>query len=223
MTIELWHCSNARSFRVLWTLEEIGLPYQLHMLNFPPRVNHKEFFQENPLGTIPFLRDGTTELTESCAMVQYLGDRYGDGQVNRRADHPEYGAYVNWLHHGEATLTFPQTLILRYGHFEPDERKLPQAAADYTQWFLARLRLAEAVLSDGRSYLLTSGFSLADIAVGYAIQLAITIGLRNDLPPHIAAWFDRLAKRPAFIRSQSIERDAHLNAGYPPKKSILDT
>ncbi|MBY0448515.1 MAG: glutathione S-transferase, partial [Hyphomonadaceae bacterium] len=58
--IELHHCHNARSFRALWALEELGLPYKLHMLPFPPRVRVPEYLEQNPLGTIPLLVDGPT-------------------------------------------------------------------------------------------------------------------------------------------------------------------
>jgi glutathione S-transferase len=220
MTIQLWHCQNARSFRVLWALEEIGAEYDLHMLCFPPRVNNKDYLEENPLGTVPFLRDGDVEMTESAAMLQYLADRYDPLGAGRPSDHVDFGAYLNWLHHGEATLTFPLAIALRYARFEPDERKQPQVAADYTEWFLARLRKAEATLSDGRAALLPSGFSMADISVAYAVQLAITMGLRDQLPPNVIRWFAGLTKRPAFIRTREIEEHGHIKAGYPARLPV---
>ncbi|MCW8843652.1 MAG: glutathione S-transferase, partial [Rhodobacteraceae bacterium] len=76
MSITLWHCIDTRSFRPLWALEEIGIDYQLEVLPFPPRARHKPFFDINPLGTVPFLRDGETAMTESSAICQYLADRY---------------------------------------------------------------------------------------------------------------------------------------------------
>ncbi len=63
--ITLYHCAAARSFRPLWMLEELGLPYELKMLPFPPRVFAKEYLGINPLGTIPFMIDGETKMTES--------------------------------------------------------------------------------------------------------------------------------------------------------------
>ena len=56
--ITLYHCRDARSFRPLWALEELGLPYALKLLPFPPRFLAREFLDENPLGTIPLLVDG---------------------------------------------------------------------------------------------------------------------------------------------------------------------
>jgi len=67
--IVLHHCSDARSFRPLWALEELELPYELRMLPFPPRVLAKPYLAENPLGTIPLLVDGETRMTESAAMI----------------------------------------------------------------------------------------------------------------------------------------------------------
>ena len=61
--IELWHCHNTRSLRVLWALEEMQLEYKLHLLSFPPRFLDKEYLETNPLGTVPFLKDGDTTLT----------------------------------------------------------------------------------------------------------------------------------------------------------------
>lgn len=66
--INLYHCVDARSFRVLWTLEEIGLPYELTVLPFPPRVLAPGYKKINPLGTIPLLLDGATRMTESVAI-----------------------------------------------------------------------------------------------------------------------------------------------------------
>ena len=73
--ITLYHCTAARSFRPLWALEELKLPYELKMLPFPPRVFAREYLALNPLGTIPLMIDGdVTRMTESAAIVQYLVD-----------------------------------------------------------------------------------------------------------------------------------------------------
>jgi glutathione S-transferase len=124
----LYHCVSARSFRPLWMLEELGQPCELRMLPFPPRALARDYLQENPLGTVPLLVDGPTRLTESAAMCQYLAARHGAGQLDVPVDDAAYGAYLNWLHMSDATLTFPQTLVLRYTHFEPPERLQPQVA-----------------------------------------------------------------------------------------------
>jgi glutathione S-transferase len=193
--IELWHCPDARSFRVLWALEELGLPYELHLLPFPPRFRAPEYLEVNPLGTIPAMQDGATFMTESAAIVQYLVTRYGDGSLAVAPDDPAYGAWLNWLHFGEATLTFPQTLVLRYRRFEPGKAEV--VADDYAKWFLSRLRHVDRALAKG-DWLCAGRFTGADISVGYALLLAEQLGLDAEFTPTIAAYWARLQARPGF-------------------------
>ncbi|WP_088709760.1 glutathione S-transferase family protein, partial [Noviherbaspirillum denitrificans] len=160
--ITLYHSVSARSFRPLWTLEELGLrhgiDYELRMLPFPPRVHCREYLAINPLGTVPAFFDGDVRMTESAAICQYLVSRHAPSPLEVKPDEPAYGAWLNWLYFGEATLTFPQTLVLRYRHMEPEERRLPQAAEDYQKWFLARLRAVDAALP-GCEYLCADRFT----------------------------------------------------------------
>jgi glutathione S-transferase len=202
--ITLYHCAAARSFRPLWTLEELGLPYELKMLPFPPRVFAKEYLGINPLGTIPLLLDGETRMTESAGIAQYLVSRYGPTPLAVDVDEPDYGAFINWLHFGEATLTFPQTLVLRYTQLEPEERRSPQVATDYAKWFFGRLRAVEAATA--KSDTLCAGrFTAADISVGYALLLAQRIGLSKDFGPAVAAYWQRLQMRDGFRRAVEAE------------------
>ena len=198
--IVLYHCLNARSFRPLWALEELGLPYDLRVLPFPPRVHDRGFLAVNPLGTIPLLLDGDTSMTESVAICEFLATRYGPTPLRVQPDESEHGSYLNWLYFGEATLTFPQTLVLRYGQLEPAERRQPQVVEDYRRWFLGRLRAVETALSV-REHLCAGRFTLADISVGYALLLAVDIGLGPALTPHVAAYWDRLRQGAAFRRA----------------------
>ncbi|WBH16055.1 glutathione S-transferase family protein [Sphingomonas radiodurans] len=203
--IELYHCADARSFRALWALEELGLRYELHVLPFPPRFRQPEYLEANPLGTIPLLVDGDTRMTESAAIVQYLAVRYGPTDLAVAPDAAEYGAWLNWLHFGEATLTFPQTLVLRYRVLEPEERRLPQAADDYAQWFHSRLRHVERALAD-REWLVGGRFTMADISVGYALLLAKDLKIDNGFKPAVAAYWERLQARDGFARAKAAQK-----------------
>lgn len=205
--IELHHCADARSFRALWALEELGLPYKLHLLPFPPRVHAPEYLRVNPLGTIPFLRDGDTGMTESSAIVQYLATKDGPTPLAVQPGEPAYGAWLNWLHFGEATLTFPQTLVLRYTRLEPRERRQPQVVEDYARWFGGRLRAVEAAL-DGADHLCAGRFTAADISVGYALLLAETLDLSQRFAPRTAAYWARLQTRPAFLAAKAAQAPA---------------
>lgn len=202
--IELWHCPDARSFRVLWALEEMGLPHELHVLPFPPRARAPEYLEVNPLGTIPAMKDDATFMTESAAIVQYLVTRHGPSDLAVAVEDEAYGAWLNWLHFGEATLTFPQTLVLRYRMFEPGKAEV--VADDYAQWFLSRLRHVDRALADGREWLCAGRFTAADISVGYALLLAGQLKLSDKFSPAVQAYWERLKARPGFRAAKAAQK-----------------
>lgn len=204
--IVLHHCVGARSFRVLWTLEELELPYELVMLPFPPRVHVPQYLEINPAGTVPTLNDGDVRMTESVAICQYLAERYGDKALTVVSDDPAYAPYLNYLSFGEATLTFPQTLILRYGRYESLERRSPQVVEDYTRWFFARLKSFDTFIAE-RTFVCGERFTLADISVGYALLLADYLQLSASFRPATTAYWRRLRDRPAFLRASAVEID----------------
>ena len=203
MTIKLYHCKGARSLRPLWTLEEMGLPYEIETMRFPPRLFREGYLEVNPLGTVPAFTDGALTMTESAGICQYLVDRYGPTPLGLAPKDEDYGLYLNWLHRSDATLTFPQTVVLRYTRLEPEERRLKQAADDYTQWFFSRLRSVEDALQD-RDYLCAGRFTIADICVCFALCLADTLGLRSGFKPRTEAYYRQLTARPAFQRAQAL-------------------
>ena len=209
--IVLYHCMSARSFRPLWTLEELGVAYELRMLPFPPRALDRRYLDVNPLGTIPLMIDGGTRMTESAAICQYLAAT-NPSSLDVAPHEPGFGAYLNFLHFGEATLTFPQTLVLRYAHFEPPERRQPQVAEDYARWFLARLRTLEPVLSDG-GFACAGRFTAADISIGYALMLAQHLGLHERFTPAVQAYWQRLQDRPGYQRALESQKAAAVAQG----------
>jgi len=200
MTIKLYHCKGARSVRPLWTLEEMGILYELESMPFPPRFLREGYLDINPLGTVPTMVDGDLTMTESAAICQYLVDCHGPTGIGLTPKDKDYGLYLNWLHRSDATLTFPQTIVLRYTQLEPEERRLKQAADDYTQWFFSRLKSVEQAMA-AREYLCAGRFTIADICVGYALHLAVTLGLRAGFKPNTEAYYKRLSARPAFQRA----------------------
>ncbi|WP_315702681.1 MULTISPECIES: glutathione S-transferase family protein [unclassified Bradyrhizobium] len=214
--IALYHCEGARSFRPLWMLEELGLPYELKMLPFPPRVLAKDYLALNPLGTIPLMIDGETRMTESSGICHYLGVKYGPTPLMVAPDEPAYGAFLNWMYFSDATLTFPQTLVLRYSQLEPEERRSPQVAADYAKWFLGRLRAVEAATGNAET-LCADRFTAADIVIGYALRLAESIGLAGDFGPNVAAYWRRLQARDGYQRAREAERRAGIVQGVPSR------
>lgn len=212
--ITLYHCVSARSFRPLWMLEELGLSYRLEMLPFPPRAHAREYLSINPLGTVPLFIDGDVRMTESAAICHYLAARYDSDALSVSKGEPDFGAYLNWLLFGESTLTFPQTLILRYSRFEPEQSRNPQIVRDYTRWFLARLRGVESVVSK-QDFMCAQRFTAADISVGYAVMLAELIGLSAEFPPGVQEYWSRLQERAAFKRALAAQERAAHEQGVP--------
>ena len=206
--LTLYHCRGARSLRPLWTLEEMGLAYQPILLPFPPRVHAKPFLDVNPLGTIPYLVDGNVRMTESGAMCLYLATRYGPTPLALAAGEPDFPQFLNWLFFSDATLTFPQTIVLRYRQLEPIERRDEQTAADYEKWFFGRLRAVEEALAD-RDWLCGGRFTIGDIAIAYALHLAdTTVGLGAGFGPKVRAYLDRVRDRPGFARALDVDARA---------------
>jgi glutathione S-transferase len=130
--------------------------------------------------------------------------KYGPSPLVVNPEEPDFGLFLNWLHFGEATLTFPQTIVLRYERFETPERRLPQAAADYRRWFLGRLRTLEPVLTQQTS-ICAGRFTMADISVGYALLLAEYLGLEPEFPESVRYYLKRLKERDGFNRACEAE------------------
>ncbi len=205
-SLRLYHCKGSRSLRPLWMLEELGLDYELHTLPFPPRVLQKDYLAINPLGTVPCFFDGDVRMTESPAICHYLAEKFaglqGKASLHLRNDEPDYGRYLNWLYFSDATLTFPQTIVLRYTQLEPEARRLPQAVADYRAWFYGRLRAVDAAVKENE-YLVAHRFTTADIAIGFALHLATLIGIDQDFSPPVRAYLERVTARVGFKRANA--------------------
>ena len=200
MSIKIYNCEGSRGVRPIWTLEEMGVDYEVEMLPFPPRVFKPEYLEVNILGTIPYLEDGDVRMTESVGMCQYFVQKYGPTDLQVQPDEDDFASYLNWLAHSDATLTFPQTVVLRYTLQEPG---VADAAEEgYRRWFVARLRLLEKTLED-REYLCSNRLTIADICVSYAIHLAGSLGIDQAFKPNIKRWTDMLFEREGYKKSLS--------------------
>lgn len=197
--MKLWHCAGARSLRPLWALEEMEMDYEVEILPFPPRIFQREYLGTNSLGTVPYFEDGQVTMTESAAICQYLVDRYKRYDFGLEPDHPEYGDYLNWLHHSDATLTFPQTISMRYYVLEPTPEK-QEVADDYAKWYISRLRRLDAHL-ENHEFLVDNRFTIADIAIGYALFLGRALKFHDRYKPQTLEYLERLEARPGFKRA----------------------
>ena len=195
MTIKIYSTEGSRGVRPIWTAEEMGLDYEIEMMPFPPRFLKARILRNKRPWNHTLLNRWQYKNDRISWISQYLVDRYGPTDLKVNVDEEDYGSYLNWLTHADATLTFPQTVFIRYTLQEPG---VADAAAEgYKRWFVARLKLLEATLAD-REYLCCNRFTIADICVSYAIYLAGTLGIEQAFKPNIKRWTDMLFEREAF-------------------------
>lgn len=199
----LYTCARSRGLRATWAAEEAGVDIDLKILPFPPRYLAQEFLALNPLGTVPLLVDGDSQLTESCAIAHYLATRDGYTSLAIAPGEPDYAAYLDYTYHADATITFPQTVYMRFAIFEK-EKGWAEAGLAYAKWFHKRLVKVEQRLA-GREFLCADRFTVADICAGYALVLAESVGLDDGVTYSLKDYRSRLTARPAYNRA--IERE----------------
>ena len=197
---KLYHCAGARSMRSHWLLLELGLEFELVTLGFSmAALRAPEYLAISPLGRVPCLVDGDVTLIESGAICQYLCERYDDGRLHRAPGHPERNAWLQWLHFAETIAVHGASLVQQQVFVAPAER-----SATVIKLESRRLRKAFEVLDQQlttRHYMLASGFSAVDTAVGYSVHLGQQlIGLAGL--PALNAYYTRLTARPAFQRAR---------------------
>ncbi|HHI89049.1 MAG TPA: glutathione S-transferase family protein [Hellea balneolensis] len=203
--ITVYHLPRARSLRVLWLLEELGLPYRVDVLDFVPgKFGGESYTKIHPLNKVPAIKDGETIMYESVAIMQYIMDRYAPGQLRPDVRDPDYGTYLQFLHYGESTLAPVIASLMYQRHFFPPEQRCPQIEA-WAEVELAKvLTLLEDQLAD-HDYILKSGFSAADISVGYCLLLARIARAHAQLTDRIQEYWETLTDRDAWHRISAIK------------------
>lgn len=204
MSLTLYHCAETRSMRTLWLLHELGIPFDLVTMPFDHKhLRTPEYLAIHPLGRIPTIVDGDLTLFESGAIAEYLCERYDDGRFGRGLGHPERYPWLKWIHFAETVIIPCQNLVQQYVF-------IPAEARSDTVIYLEIRRLGkcldamETILA-GREYLLESGFSAADIGVGFSLYFStVFVTLRGH--PRLAAYYERITARPAFRRSVPAEQ-----------------
>ncbi|MEL7190179.1 MAG: glutathione S-transferase family protein [Pseudomonadota bacterium] len=204
----LYTCARSRGLRATWAAEEAGVDIDLKVLPFPPRFLAPEYLEVNPLGTVPLLVDGDAQMTESCAIAQYFATRGGPSDLVVAPGEPDYAAYLDYTYHADATLTFPQTVYMRFAIFEKD-KGWGAAGEAYAKWYYKRLIKIEKRLKS-REYLCADRFTVADICIGYALILSEAVGLDEGVPESLKEYRTRLTQRPAYKRAFAREEEGRL-------------
>jgi len=198
--IKLYHAQLTRSIRIIWLLEELGVPYELVTVPFkPPR---RSFEQATPSGKFPVIEDDGRVLSESGAILEYLIERYGKGRLAPPVGSPDRGPYLQWVHFAEATAFPPIGDVARHTMFLPEAERIPQVAADGRERTRNALGVVERGLA-GREYLVGRELSGADVMMGYFLMAARMLGIVDADYPNIAAYWERIAARPGFQKALS--------------------
>lgn len=194
--ITLHHVANARSARSLWLLHELGLEFKLNEIEFTmAALRTPEYLAISPLGRVPCLVDGDITLIESGAICQYLCENYDDGTLHRPVGHAERNEWLQWLHYAETIAVHGASLVQQKVFIAPEKR-----SEVVTKLESRRLEKALEVLDRhlaNREYLLESGFSAVDTAVGYSVHLGYDMHDVKDLK-HLEAYYQRCSSRAAF-------------------------
>ncbi len=197
--ITLYHVPGARSMRTLWLLHELDLRFETVTLAFTmSALRSPDYLAVSPLGRVPCLVDGDVSLIESGAICQYLCETYDDGTLHRPPGHPERFEWLQWLHYAETAAVHGASLVQQRVFIKPEARSPVVQKLESRRLYKA-LEVLDRHLAD-REYLLASGFSAVDTAVGYSAHLAQELIELDDLSA-LAAWYARLAARPAFQRA----------------------
>jgi len=200
--IKLYYAPRTRSVRVLWLLEELGLPYELERVDFlPPAKNF--FAQRTPLGKLPTIEDGDVVMCESGAIVEYVLERYGDGRLAPPVGSRARAAFLQWVHFAESTAFPPLGILAWLTLYRDDAERHAALVEDARARGAMGLDFLERAL--GRNtYLIGDDFSAADIMMGFTLIAARLLGVLDARHPGLNAYVARLEARPAFQRALAV-------------------
>ena len=214
--ITLHHLNNSPSQRVLWLLEELGLPYEIkhYQRDAKTMLAPPELRAVHPLGKSPVITDDDVTVAESGAIVEYLIDLYGQGRFKPAIGTPERLRYTYWLHYAEGSLMPP--LLLKLVFDEVEKAPMPffikpiakaisgkVKSAFITPQITQHLDYLEGEL--GKSvWFAGTEFTGADIQMSFALEAAEARAGLNDSRPHLMAWLKRIHARPAYKQALKV-------------------
>jgi glutathione S-transferase len=189
------HLNEARSQRVLWLLEELGLPYELRLYRRDPttRLAPQSLKEVHPLGKSPVIADSGRVVAESGAIIEYLLRHHGGRRLRPDPDSPAYDDYLYWMHYAEGSAMPALIVRIVVGRLgEPASGTLPrldEEVALHLGYLDTRL--------DGRPYIFGDDLTAADIQLSFVAELAAARLCLTGYP-NIAAWVKRFQARDAY-------------------------
>jgi glutathione S-transferase len=198
--LTLYHAAPSRSSIVLWMLEEVGEPYDLHLMSLKKGENRAaDYLKVNPMGKVPALRHGDTVIAEAAAICAYLADAFPQAKLNVPVGDPRRGPYLKWLFFGPSCIE-PAMM----DHMFPRKDIPPRAALGYGDYDTVLSVLTEAVRSG--PYLMGEQFTAADVVIGSGLRYGMMF---KGIPerPEFLAYAGRVAERPAAKRATAKDQE----------------
>lgn len=202
--LTLYHAAPSRSSIVHWMLEELGQPYDVHVLNLR-KGDHKqpEYLALNPMGKVPAIRHKGVVITEASAICTYLADAFPGAGLNVPVGDPRRGVYLKWLFFNPSCVE-PAIIDRAFPRKEP----APPSALGYGDADTVMNVLAQGV-GAADPYLMGKQFTAADVIIGSGLRWGMMFKLVPERP-EFTAYVGRLNQRPALKRAT--EKDAKLQA-----------
>jgi glutathione S-transferase len=210
------HLENSRSQRVLWLLEELGVPYQVKRYERDKKSNlaPKELMKVHPLGKSPVIEDSGAVIAETGAIIEYVVEKYGEGRLQPARDTAAFRQYKYWIHAAEGSYMPPLVLTLFLGRMEsakmpffakPIAKKLTQGVRDayLTHTVKALFDYLDAELSRSE-WLAGRDFSAADIMMSFPVEAALQRIEAAKSSKNLTKYVERLHARPAYKRALEV-------------------
>jgi len=198
--LTLYHAVPSRSSIVRWMLEELGEPYDIHLVSFKKGENRQPaFLAVNPMGKLPALRHGDVIVTEAAAICTYLADELPHARLNIPIGDPRRGIYLKWLFFGPSCIE-PAVTDRAFPRKEPPQPGM----LGYGDYDTVVNVVANAVAKG--PYLMGDQFTAADVVIGATLRWGMQFKLLPERPEFVA-YAARLGERPALRRAEAKDRE----------------
>ena len=198
--LKLHFAPNSRAGRVLWLLEEQGLPYELNKMAFHPKdLKSDEHRARHPLGRVPVLEDDGIQIWESGAIIDYILERHKNGGLKPSVDSDTFPKYLQWFHYCEGMVMPSMNTIVVHTLLLPEERR-DATVLGQAQRLLARALEPVNEALEGNDYLI-GNFSGADLMLGHSCFMSNNLGCVSDDMVNIKDYVQRISERPAFKKA----------------------
>jgi glutathione S-transferase len=198
--LTLYHASPSRSSIARWMLEEIGEPYDLHVLSLTKGEQHApDYLAVNPMGKVPALKHGGAVITEAAAICTYLADEFPQAGLNVPIGDPRRGTYLRWLFFAPSCIE-PAITDRAFPRKEEPRRGM----LGYGDFDTVMAVVAGAV--EPGPYLMGEQFTAADVVLGSTLRWGMMFGILPKRPEFVA-YVGRLEQRPALKRAVALDQE----------------